>query len=115
MSQSATPREIVDRQLHAYNARDVEAYCALFAPDAVLFKLNTGQELARGIDGIRAYYTTRFANPRLHCEIARRIELGDFVIDHEIVTGVTESGVLEVVAIYEVRDSLIQTVRLIWP
>lgn len=108
------PREIVDRQLRAYNARDLEAYCALFACDAVISRLNDGEEIARGMDAIRAYYTARFKGPGLHCRIKARIELEPFVIDHEQVTGIT-GGLLEVVAIYEVRDALIQSLRIIWP
>ena len=113
MSQAVLPPEIVDRQLVAYNARDLEAYCALFADDAVLRLLN-GRELARGIEAIRAYYHHRFAAPSLHCTVIARSKLGDYVVDHEQVVGVTP-GTLEVIAIYEVRDALIRSVNFIWP
>lgn len=114
MAQHASPREIVDLQLAAYNQRDVDAYCALFAQDAVIYLLNHDQEIARGIDAIRQYYTVRFTNPKLHCVVLSRMLLQDFVIDHESVVGVGE-GTLEVIAIYEVRDSKIQTLRIVWP
>jgi len=116
MSRNGSARSIVERQLLAYNTRDVDAYCALFAQDAALLRLEHGEfeELARGVDAIRAYYTERFKNPRLHCEIKARIELGNFVVDHECVRGIGERA-LEVIAIYEVRDTLIRSVRLIWP
>jgi hypothetical protein len=115
MNQNASPRDIVDRQMRAYNARDIDAYCALYASDAVISTLNDGTEYARGIDAIRRYYTTRFSNsPSLHYDIKTRIELGNFVIDHERVTGIGE-GTLEVIAIYEVRDSLIRSLRAIRP
>jgi hypothetical protein len=114
MEKYVLPREIVDRLLRAGNARDIDAYCALYAHDAVLFKLNTAQELARGIDAIRARYTERFKNSQLHCEIKSRIELGDFVVDHERVSGL-EDEPLDIIAILEVRDSLIRSVRFIWP
>lgn len=113
MNRTATPREIVDQQLVAYNARDLDAYCALFAADAVLQVLND-RELARGSDAIRSYYRTRFGNPKLHCTVVARTTLGDYVIDHEQVVGITE-GTLEVVAIYQVRDGLIRSVNFIWP
>ncbi len=114
MNHNAPPREIVDRQVLAYNARDIDAFCALFGSNAVISRLNVDQENIRGIDSIRTYYAARFKNPRLHCETKARMELGNFVIDHEQATGVGE-GLLEVIAIYEVRDSRIQTVRFIWP
>jgi len=110
----SSPHEIVDRQLAAYNARDIEAYCALFAPEAVLSRVNDGVTMARGIDAIRAHYTARFASPTLHCRILARMESGRFVIDHEQVAGIMDS-LLEVIAIYEVRDLLIHSVRIISP
>src|SRR5215210_3018458 len=44
------PAAIVDRQVRAYNARDIDAWCAACAPDVVIARLNGGQEMARGID-----------------------------------------------------------------
>ena len=114
MNMAASPGDIVDRQLAAYNARDIDAYCSLFAPDAVICTINTGQELARGIEAIRAYYVERFRSSHLVCHIKTRVALAEFVVDHEQVRGVG-AGVLEVIAIYEVRDSLIQAVRFLWP
>lgn len=114
MNQHASPSEIVDLQLIAYNAHDIDAYCKLFAETAILFRLDGDREVARGVDAIRAFYSVRFQNTKLHCKIIQRMELGNFVIDREHVVGVVD-GLLEVVAIYEVRDSLIQTVRFIWP
>jgi uncharacterized protein (TIGR02246 family) len=114
MHEHSSVRRTVDHQLRAYNARDIDAYCALFAPDAVIYRLDTGQALARGIEQIRAYYTERFRNPQLCCRIKARMELAGFIVDHERVMGIGPD-VLEVIAIYEVRDSLIHTVRFIWP
>lgn len=108
-----TPQQIVDAQLVAYNAHDVNAYCALFADDAVIQRFN-GRQLACGIEAIRAYYRHRFSNPNLHAIVVARSALGDYVIDHEQVVGVTEQT-LEVIAIYEVREGLIRSVSFIWP
>jgi hypothetical protein len=113
MRENASPREIVDRQMAAYNARDIDAYCALYAPDAVISDVNDGKVRSRGMEEIRRNYTTRFNNsPNLHYDIKARMELGAYVIDHELVTGIGDEP-LEVIAIYEVRDSLIQTVRFV--
>lgn len=113
MNRTATPREIVAEQLIAYNARDLEAYCALFAADATMRLLN-GKEIARGMEALRAYYRVRFSNPNLHCTVIARTALGDHVIDHEQVVGIAEQT-LEVIAIYEVRGALIRSVNFIWP
>jgi hypothetical protein len=109
----ASAGAVVDRQLLAYNARDIDAYCALFAEDAVISRIDTGEDIARGRAAIREHYTSRFASPGLQCSIQGRIALGAFVIDHERVVGIGTTP-LEVVAIYEVRDSMIRTVRFIW-
>jgi hypothetical protein len=114
MGKTASPREIVDGQLRAYNDRNVDDYCVLFARDAVISQLHDGTGIAHGIDAIRTYYTMRFKSPTLRCTVLSRLELGNFVIDHEQVIGLGE-GTLEVIAIYEVRDALIRSVRFIWP
>lgn len=113
LSSELSPRELVDRQLRAYNARDIDVYASLFATHAVISNLSDGKEIGRGIDAIRKTYAARFKDaPHLHCTITARLELGAFVIDQERVTGLTED-VLEVIAIYEVRDALIHSVRFI--
>jgi hypothetical protein len=109
-----SPTEIVNRQLQAYNERDIDTYCSLFALDAVVVRLNGNHVLARGIGAIRQYYLERFESRSLFCRIRSRIELGEFVVDHEEVTGIGERA-LEVIAIYEVRDSVIQSVQILWP
>jgi hypothetical protein len=117
MVSEESPSDIVERQLRAYNARDIDAYCSLFANEAIIYRLGERapeQELARGIDAIRAYYTERFRNTALACEVRSRTELGRFVVDHERVTGIG-SQLLEVIAIYEVHGSLIHSVRILWP
>jgi hypothetical protein len=112
MNKRNLPREIVDRQLRAYNAHDIEEFCSLYAQDAIICKLNRDQARIRGIDAIRAAYGERFKNPALHGEIKSRIEVGNFVIDHERVVGLADDP-LEAIAIYEVQDSLIRSVRFI--
>ncbi len=37
------PCSVADRQLAVYNAHDIDGYCALFASDAVISDLVTGQ------------------------------------------------------------------------
>jgi hypothetical protein len=110
----ALPSAIFDLQLRAYNARDIDAYCALFAEDARICRLNQDQPVANGIDEIRKYYTARFQNPNLQCVVTSRMLLADFVIDYESVLGVGE-GTLQVIAIYEVRYSQIQSLHIVWP
>ncbi|MFY7960530.1 MAG: nuclear transport factor 2 family protein [Elsteraceae bacterium] len=108
-----TPRMIVDQQLVAYNAHDIDAYMALFAPDAVISELASGAEIVRGEAAIRSFYTARFSdNPELRCEVFSHTDLGDFAIDREQVLGLP-NGPLQLIAIYEVREGLIRSLRFI--
>jgi hypothetical protein len=108
-----SPRDIVNRQLEAYNAHDIDGYCKLFARDATISDLVTGQMICNGLGEIRSVYTQRFAdNPKLHCIVHQRMEGPHFAIDKETVYGLA-SGDLHIMAIYEVREGLIRSLRFI--
>ncbi|WP_262693510.1 nuclear transport factor 2 family protein [Kordiimonas aquimaris] len=105
------PREIADRQLVAYNAHDIDAFMALIAEGAVLADLSTGEVSVKGHNNIRDFYCARFGdNPDLHCEVHNRMDLGDFAIDYETVTGLP-GGAVDIIAIYEVKNGLIQSIK----
>lgn len=95
--------ETVQRQLDAYNARDIEALLAVYAADAELFE-HPSRLLARGTAGLRERFTQRFAEPNLRAELLNRIVSGAMVIDHERVTRTFPEGpgTVELVMIYEV-------------
>lgn len=113
MIQHPSPRDVVNRQLEVYNAHDIDGYCALFAPEAAISDLVTGQTICNGLDEIRSVYTKRFAdNPKLHCIVHQRMEGPTHAIDKETVFGLP-SGPLHIMAIYEVRGGLIRSLRFI--
>jgi hypothetical protein len=108
-----SPRDIVNRQLVVYNAHDIDGYCALFAEDATISDLVTGQMICTGLDQIRAVYEKRFTdNPKLHCIVHQKMEGADFAIDKETVSGLP-TGPLHIMAIYEVHEGLIRSLRFI--
>lgn len=108
-----SPRDIVNRQLAVYNAHDIDGYCALFAGDATISDLATGQMICNGRDEIRSVYSKRFAdNPKIHCIVHQRMEGPHFAIDKETVYGLP-TGDLHIMAIYEVRGGLIRSLRFI--
>jgi hypothetical protein len=95
--------EVVQKQLDAYNARDMDAFLATYADEVELFRFpNTPS--AKGKEEMRKNYTARFSDPILHCIIVKRIVMGNTVIDHERVrvTLPEGPGVMEAIAIYEV-------------
>lgn len=107
----SNPEIIVQRQLAAYNARDLEAFVACFSEDVVVRELQDGEIIAEGRTAFRDTYAPLFANcPDLHAKIVHRICKEDTVIDHENVTGMRDNEMVEAVAIYQVQDSLIHRV-----
>lgn len=106
------PEDIVSRQLDRYNAHDLEGFCACYAQDAELYAIHDSAPYARGMHELRDIYRKRFENPALKASIAARIVKGSHVIDHEKVEGLGPA-IVEVVAIYEVRDGLISKVIFI--
>jgi len=104
-----TPATVVQAQLDAYNAQDIDALMRTYAPNARQFALHEAV-LAEGSDAIRARFLTRFAEPDLHARLLSRVVLGNFVTDLELVTRNFDDGLgtLEMLCIYEVVDGRIQ-------
>jgi len=109
-----TPESIVQRQLDAYNARDVDELLATYAEDVQQFEY-PDTLLCNGAAALRERMTARLSDPLLHARLINRITMGQTVIDHEEVTRTFPDGVgkIELVAIYEVRDGKISTARFI--
>jgi putative hydrolase of HD superfamily len=104
-----SPLAVVQAQLDAYNAKDIDALMRTYAPDAEQFALH-GERLAKGHEEMRARYLARFAEPDLHARLLSRIVMGNFVTDLELITRNFPEGVgtLEMLCIYEVTDGRIQ-------
>jgi hypothetical protein len=107
-SADLTPADVVQRQLDAYNAHDIDALLATYAEDAQQFE-HPAKLLASGTAQLRERFTLRFAEPNLHAQLLNRIVMGNTVIDHEIVTRTFPEGpgTIELVAIYEVQNGKI--------
>ncbi|RNF31814.1 steroid delta-isomerase [Massilia aurea] len=103
-----SPLAVVQAQLDAYNAKDLDALMATYAPDAQQFALH-GDLLARGHDQIRPRYEMRFAEPDLHARLLSRTVLGNFITDLEIVTRnfPEGKGTIEMLCVYEVVEGRI--------
>ncbi len=105
----AAPVSIVQAQLDAYNAKDIDRLLATYAPDAEHYTLH-GERLAHGRAELRARFQTRFAEPDLHAQLLSRTVLGRVVVDAESITRNFPEGrgTLEMLCIYEVAEGLIQ-------
>src|SRR4051812_22465115 len=100
----------VERQLAAYNARDLAAFIGAYAEDCVVEDA-TGAILMRGHQAMRERSGRLFADsPKLHCELRSRVRVGEYVFDEEQVTGIRLAGLppeLHALVVYRVVDGLI--------
>jgi hypothetical protein len=105
-----SPAAVVQRQLDAYNARDLDALLATYALDARQYE-HPATLLATGHDAMRGRFSTRFQEPDLQARLVQRVVMDNLVFDHEIVTRnfPEGKGAVELVAIYEVVDGLIRS------
>jgi hypothetical protein len=108
------PVDVVQEQLEAYNARDLDRFAATYSADIRIFRPPSAEPAMAGMAQLRENYRKRFTSSSLHAEIVNRIVIGNKVIDHERVDGIKETPV-EAVAVYEVVDGLIRTVWFFYP
>ena len=104
-----SPSAVVQAQLDAYNARDLEALLDTYADDAEQFTVH-GALLATGREQMRARFKLRFAEPDLHARLLSRTVMGNFVVDAELITRTFPEGrgTLEMLCIYEVVEGRIR-------
>ena len=108
-----TLEQIAQLQLDAYNAQDLDAYCAFFTEDVVVADLN-GEVTSYGVDAYRARYAKAFADfPQNKAELLGRMVLGQRVIDHERVVRAPGGATFEVAAIYSFADGRIARVDFV--
>jgi hypothetical protein len=84
--------DIIDEQLAAYNARDLERFVRCYA-DTYVMQDGFGNSLCAGPDGLRALFGAVFAgSPALHCELVSRMQAGAWTVDQEHITGFVLTG-----------------------
>ena len=111
---SSSAESVVQRQLDAYNAHDLEGWLATYANDAQQFEY-PATLLADGIEAIRERAINRFGEANLHARLLGRTVMGNIVIDHEDVTRTFPEGPgkVELVAIYQVVEGKIKTASFV--
>lgn len=113
-----SPEQVVQRQVNAYNSRDLERFADCYDDDVVIGDLGPDGpvERTRGKALLRQRWGDLFARAAgLHCQIQNRITNGDTVIDHELVTGIPDRGTVHAVAVYRVRAGRIVSVWFVRP
>jgi hypothetical protein len=100
--------KVVQEQLEAYNRHDIDAFLKTYSAEIKLFEF-PDKEISSGLEAMRKTYGRLFERePDRKARIAKRIVQGDFVIDHEEVSGGGRE--FKAVAIYRVKDDKIVTV-----
>lgn len=107
-----TPELLVQQQLNAYNARNIDAFLAPYS-DSVEMYMFPNTLVSKGKQAMYDEYKTMFKQvPELHCNVTSRIVQGNVVIDHESVTGFGPRG-MRAVAIYTIENGKIQKVYFV--
>jgi hypothetical protein len=107
--------QVVQRQVDAYNRRDLEAFLATYSEAIRVYRMPAAEPALSGKSAFGEFYRTRrFTLSKLNAEIVQRIAIGNKVIDHERVSGIEERPI-EMIAVYEVRDGLIDCVWFFTP
>uniref|UniRef100_A0A383V6R6 SnoaL-like domain-containing protein n=1 Tax=Tetradesmus obliquus TaxID=3088 RepID=A0A383V6R6_TETOB len=113
-AQADVPAEVVvQRQLEAYNARDLEAFMDLLSEQCVATDAVTGAVLGAGKAELRKRYESRFQT-EVHSELLGRLCLGNVVVDREIITGLPDAGVADCLATYHCSGGKIQKMEFVW-
>jgi len=106
-----SPEAIVQRQLNAYNARNIAAFMDTYADDVELYQY-PNKLLSKGKKEMQPDYESMFKNiPNLYCQIVNRIVNGNVIIDKERVR--VGKNFIDAVAIYEVYNGKIKKVTFI--
>ena len=102
------PVTVVQRQLDAYNAHDIDALMATYAEEIELFE-HPAKLLANGAAQVRERQGARLQERNLHAALNSRRVMGNVVVDQETVTRTFPEGPgrIELMAIYEVEQGKI--------
>jgi hypothetical protein len=106
---STDPEHVVQAEVDAFNAHDIDAFAACFADDVAIVDLAGKRPVRNGLPALRDAYAFLRTSPKdFHVEIVKRIVSGPIVVDHERALGLpAEKGKPEAVAVYEVRNGKI--------
>ncbi len=107
----SNPETIVQKQLEAYNARDIDGFLATYSEDVKVFDFPNELQY-EGTKKMREGYSGFFKEtPNLNCEIKNRMVIGNKVIDEEFIT--MNGNNFSTVAIYEVENGKIAKVTFL--
>jgi hypothetical protein len=102
--------QIVQLQLEAYNARNIDSFMAVFHQDIEIWTLGADAPSAVGWEKVKGIYQELFEHsPELHSTVINRSVIGNKVLDYEKISG--RKGAKEdifLMMIYEVEEGKIR-------
>lgn len=106
--------DIIEEQVYAYNARDLERFIATYSPNIVIEDGESNVHL-KGHEQMREQYGALFnTNPELHARIINRMRIGKYTVDEEEITGIRNSPTpIYAIVIYRVDEDKIAHVRVL--
>ncbi|WP_298520636.1 nuclear transport factor 2 family protein [uncultured Kordia sp.] len=101
---------LVQKQINAYNAKDIDAFAATFSDDVIFY--NFPEEVfLKGKKQLREIFGDLFRkSPDLYCEIENKIATGNTVILQENVRFQKGQAFLEFIVMYKVENDKIKEV-----
>lgn len=106
-----SPEDLAQRQLNAYNFRNIDAFLEPYADDVEVYNY-PDTLLFKGKETMRPGYSQMFDNiPNLHCELVGRISQGNVVMDKERVQ--MGNNIVEAIAIYHIENNKISKVYFV--
>ena len=107
----SSPEMVVQRQINAYNAHNIDAFTECYTPDVRIE--DKGEVVCDGRDSIRDVYASLFANnPNVHALIEHRDVNGSTVTDSEHVLGLANENTVDATVSYAVTDGSIAHVSV---
>ena len=108
---------LASRQLEAYNQADLEAFCACYHPNVLVYDAQ-GKISVKGAEAFRSHYAPMFAQGKFGAEVPERIIMGEHCIDHELywreATDERKAAEGEVLVRYRLVDNLIGEVQFFY-
>jgi imidazolonepropionase-like amidohydrolase len=106
-----SPEAIVQRQIIAYNARNIYSFLDTYSDSVELYDF-PNKVWTKGKEAMRKNYKELFRQaPNLFCQTENRIAMGNIIIDKEKVRAARET--IHASAIYEIQNGKIRKVTFI--
>ncbi|KAF0692365.1 Aste57867_16542 [Aphanomyces stellatus] len=104
-----TPTSVIEAlaaaQLAAYNAKDLDAFCACYSEDVEVFRMPATAPALVGMAQFRANYVATFLNPLIQAHVPTRVPMGNKCMDYEVCVKDPSQPPLELMVIYEANKA----------